>query len=332
MTEDEKLLAFLLLTDKIAERSKDNSTQVGAIFLNKNETAPRCFGYNGMPRGLDDNNRERLERPEKYFWFEHAERNGIYNGAREILDNKTIISTFFPTMESARAIVSTGIKKVVVLREKIEDLDMYRRVTTLFKETNVELVQTHKDYQSEIESYKHNLSIEEIDKLISLHHKYMQNIEFLNEYALSFSPSRDRKEAAMILNEKTFAPIENGFGVNSPPEVLKYITEEMHTEKNYWFQDAIKNAVFNSVREKFDGCTVVASWCPCIDCSLAITAVGAKKVVTREIDFTHEADQRWKESFGRTQHLYKTAGIELKLFNVKRPELKPQKLKRVRVK
>ena len=324
MTEDEKLLAFLLLSDKIAERSKDNSTQVGAIFLNKNETAPRCFGYNGMPRGLDDNKIERLERPEKYFWFEHAERNGIYNGAREILDGKTIFSTFFPTMESARAIVSTGIKKVVVFKEVMEDFDMYKRVTTLFKETNVELVEISKDYQNELELYKQNLSVEEIDKLISLYHKYVQNVDFLNEYALSFSPSRDKKEAAMILDEKTFAPVDNGFGVNSPPEVLKNITEKMHQEKEFWFQDAIKNAVFNSVREKFEGCTVVASWCPCIDCSLAITSIGAKKVVTREIDFTHEADQRWKESFERTQYLYKTAGIELKLFDVKRPELKPQ--------
>ena len=28
-------------------------------------------GYNSFPRGINDNLKERQERPEKYYWFEH---------------------------------------------------------------------------------------------------------------------------------------------------------------------------------------------------------------------------------------------------------------------
>ena len=31
---------------------------------------------------IDDNKIDRQKKPEKYFWFEHAERNAIYNAAR----------------------------------------------------------------------------------------------------------------------------------------------------------------------------------------------------------------------------------------------------------
>ena len=52
--------------DKIASRSKDPSTKVGANFKsisNGIPTHPISFGYNGMPRGLNDNHPERNERP-----------------------------------------------------------------------------------------------------------------------------------------------------------------------------------------------------------------------------------------------------------------------------
>ena len=36
--------------------------------------------YNGIVRGVSDDIPERLERPTKYDFFEHAERNAVYNG------------------------------------------------------------------------------------------------------------------------------------------------------------------------------------------------------------------------------------------------------------
>lgn len=341
MTEEEKLRKFLLLTDKIAARSKDPSTKVGAIFLNKMENAPRSFGYNGMPRGLDDTNEERNIRPEKYQWYEHAERNAIYNVAREILTDKIIFLTKYPNMEEARAIVSVGISKVIVPlyshEEKSSDPKMVERVTTLFKEMAVELIELNElEIRSGFSPYDYGTDLTEAQikeelKEFSIKEKYLNNIDILQEYANYFSPDRVSKHGAMIL-DKTFTPVENGFGVNSPPDILKEITEEMHEEKEFWFQEPVKNAIFNSVREKFDGCTGVASWCPCIHCSLAITSVGTKKVVTRAIDLNNEADKRWEDSFNRSKKLYKMAGIEFVLLNEPKLDNTVEQTKKVKSK
>jgi len=59
-------------------RSKDKSTHVGAVVVDDLNIV-RSMGYNSFVRGINDDVPERQERPEKYFWFEHAERNAIYN-------------------------------------------------------------------------------------------------------------------------------------------------------------------------------------------------------------------------------------------------------------
>jgi len=69
-----------------------------------------------MPRGCDDNIEIRHQKPEKYFWFEHAERNLIYNAARvgTPLEGCTlIVSPLFPCMDCARAIVQAGFIRVI---------------------------------------------------------------------------------------------------------------------------------------------------------------------------------------------------------------------------
>ena len=97
------------------EFSKDESTKVAAMVLGRNTYEIRTSGYNGMPRGCDDSKPCRLERPEKYSWMEHAERNAIYNAARvgTPLSGGILIVTLFPCMDCARAVVQAGIEGVV---------------------------------------------------------------------------------------------------------------------------------------------------------------------------------------------------------------------------
>lgn len=329
--EYKDLVEYLLLTDKISNFSKDPSTKVGAIFLNKDGTSPRSIGYNGMPRGLDDTNETRNQRPEKYFWYEHAERNGIYNIAREVLEGHIMFSTKFPNMEGARAAVSSGIKKIVTYsinnleNSSVEDKEMYIRVSTLLSETGVELMQINKqEIDAGFSPYdiknkeKNNVLMK---KEFEMQEKCLKYLDFLQEYANKFSPDREEKNGCMILNEKTFAPIKNGFGLNAPPATLKNITEEMHKpeEKKFWFQEAEKNAVFNAIKEEFEHSTIITSWCPCINCSLANVSVGLNRVITRLPDFTKEEDIRWKESFDRSQKLYNIANVELILLDIPKP-------------
>jgi dCMP deaminase len=105
---------FLNIAEQVKLKSKDQSTQIGAVIVGEDKEV-LSTGYNSFPRGLDDSLQERQERPEKYFWMEHAERNAIYNAARigVSLKNSTIyLTSGLPCMDCARGIVNSGVKTV----------------------------------------------------------------------------------------------------------------------------------------------------------------------------------------------------------------------------
>lgn len=112
----EKARKYLEIAQAVSKLSKDPSTQVGALVLGPAGEV-RSLGYNGAPRGCRADEDERgTTRPEKYFWFSHAELNAITNAARvgTPLDNASLVVTHPPCMDCARAIVQAGIKHVFV--------------------------------------------------------------------------------------------------------------------------------------------------------------------------------------------------------------------------
>lgn len=137
---------FMRLAQGIALRSKDRSTQVGCVIVGPDNEI-RSTGYNSFPRGMDDHHPERHERPEKYKWTEHAERNAIYNAARvgTPLKGCRVYCGLFPCMDCARAIVSVGCTEVIAVKLDPEsDLakrweEEFVRVGPLFEETGVTL-------------------------------------------------------------------------------------------------------------------------------------------------------------------------------------------------
>lgn len=123
--------------------SKDESTQVGAVIIGPTNEV-RSLGYNGAPRGCRaDEDSRGITRPEKYFWYSHAELNAITNAARVgvPLDGSTIVVTHPPCMDCARAIVQAGIKQVIAARPAAEFAERWiehtQRVQTLFSECKV---------------------------------------------------------------------------------------------------------------------------------------------------------------------------------------------------
>ena len=105
---------FRTLVHTVKLKSKDENTQIGAIIVGKDKEIVST-GYNSFPRGLDDNIRERQQRPEKYFWFEHAERNAIYNAARIGVSTKgctMYLSCGIPCSDCARGIINAGITRI----------------------------------------------------------------------------------------------------------------------------------------------------------------------------------------------------------------------------
>lgn len=105
---------FMAIAKEVAKKSKDRSTKVGCVVVGPDNEI-LTTGYNGFPRGIDDNVEERHQRPLKYAWTEHAERNAIYNAARTgtRLKGSRIYLPWFPCMDCARAIVQSGIVEVV---------------------------------------------------------------------------------------------------------------------------------------------------------------------------------------------------------------------------
>jgi dCMP deaminase len=96
-----------------ASWSKDRAMKVGCVIVGQANQI-LTGGYNGFPRGVDDNVDSRHERPDKYLWTEHAERNAIYNAARHgvALDGATIYTPYFPCANCSRAIIQVGIIRV----------------------------------------------------------------------------------------------------------------------------------------------------------------------------------------------------------------------------
>lgn len=105
---------FINIAEQVKLKSKDQRTQIGVVIVGKNNEIVST-GYNSFPRGIDDNVAERQERPEKYFWFEHAERNAIYNAARIGVSTKgttMYLSHWFPCADCARGIINAGITAI----------------------------------------------------------------------------------------------------------------------------------------------------------------------------------------------------------------------------
>jgi len=100
---------YLEICKVVAARSKDPNTQIGCVIVGPNHEI-RSTGYNSFPRGIRDDVPERLVRPTKYLWIEHAERNGICNAARAgtATEGCTIYVEIMPCMDCARAIVQAG--------------------------------------------------------------------------------------------------------------------------------------------------------------------------------------------------------------------------------
>jgi dCMP deaminase len=105
------------LAGHIGTWSKDQSRQVGCVIVGSANQL-LSSGYNGFVRGVDDERPDRHERPAKYDWTEHAERNAIYNAARigVRLEGATVYLSWFPCAACARAIVQVGTERLVAIK------------------------------------------------------------------------------------------------------------------------------------------------------------------------------------------------------------------------
>ena len=132
-------IRFLEMAKLVASWSKDPSTKVGTIAV-RNRTVI-AQGYNGFPRGIDDN--DRLDnRTVKYMYIVHSEMNAIYNAAENgvSLKGSTIYTVGLPVChDCAKGLIQVGIKRVVTPEIKTPErwLKSLRLTKEMFKEADI---------------------------------------------------------------------------------------------------------------------------------------------------------------------------------------------------
>ena len=109
-------------------KSKDTNTKVGAVLVDKEQHIIGT-GYNGFPRGIDDDALPMERTGEwtstKYPYVVHAELNCILNSIMSAKGSE-MYCTLFPCNECAKALIQAGVRRIVYLWDKHHDDDAYK--------------------------------------------------------------------------------------------------------------------------------------------------------------------------------------------------------------
>lgn len=130
---------FLDLAAHVAGWSKDPSTKVGAVAVDPTSRAVLSTGYNGLPRGVDDQPC-RMQRPGKYLWTAHAEENLVAHAARQTLHGATVYVTHLCCANCTRMLINAGVSKIVCGPGLTNmDYENFAVARQMLKEADVEL-------------------------------------------------------------------------------------------------------------------------------------------------------------------------------------------------
>ena len=134
---------FLKLAKHISEWSKDPSTKVGCVVVGPDREL-RSTGFNGLPRGIEDNEERLNNREIKYPLICHAEENAIMHAARIGISLKgcTAYVTWPPCTRCARSLIQAGVS-TIVYPENIEIperwMDDFNLSLNMLKEATISL-------------------------------------------------------------------------------------------------------------------------------------------------------------------------------------------------
>lgn len=135
---------FMGIAELSAKRSKDPKTQVGACIINPKNNNILSIGYNGLPRGMDDDNitwedtDNFLEN--KHTYVVHAEANAILNSAGRDITGGIMYITMFPCNECAKLIVQSGLTSLVYKDDKFLYKDKGAAALHIFEKAGVNVV------------------------------------------------------------------------------------------------------------------------------------------------------------------------------------------------
>ena len=149
---------FMGLAHLSGLRSKDPNTQVGAVIVDENNRVV-SIGYNGFPSGVSDDEfpwgREGGVLDTKYAFVVHAELNAILNSQRSVR-GCTLYVSLFPCNECAKAIIQSGIRRIVYESDKYDGVDTNIASKRMLRAAGVELVRISNTVKLTVEKTENN--------------------------------------------------------------------------------------------------------------------------------------------------------------------------------
>lgn len=295
--------------------SKDPSTKVGAVMVDSQDFTMLTHGYNGMPRGIDESRQERQERPLKYAYYEHAERNAIYNLARQVLKGSIAISTTKPSISCARALISVGVTEFYFPHpaERDEELQI---ALQLFSEARVLVGLTGEERL-----------IFASDETLREESRHLRKIMQYANYAAAL-PELLTKEplgsATVYLARDEYTVLAQGYS-GMPRGAQDDRTERYLGElRDMWVESSVRNAIYNAVRPKLKGSTALVTATTCVECARACAAVGIAEVIYTEP--TEDFKQRWEASISTALDMLRELGVTVTEMPQSLSHLAPQAL------
>jgi dCMP deaminase len=106
-------IRFIQLAHLVKEWSKDPSTKCGCVLVRDRRIL--ATGYNGLPAGLSDDLSLLNNREYKLNVVIHAEKNAIFNAAKNGASTEGAIAyvNFHPCSQCASALIQAGVVRVI---------------------------------------------------------------------------------------------------------------------------------------------------------------------------------------------------------------------------
>jgi len=147
---------FMLMAHLMAERSKDPSTQAGAVIVDENNVIIG-LGYNGFPRNCSDENfpweRQGDFLGTKYAYVVHAEENAVYNANKQVRGCR-LYCTLFPCNECTKTIIQSGISEIYYESDKYHDEDVWKASRKMLDAAGIPYTQYIPAKKLSIEDYE----------------------------------------------------------------------------------------------------------------------------------------------------------------------------------
>lgn len=137
---------FLSLAKEISTWSKDPSTRVGSVIVDKDNRIV-SVGYNGFARNVKDSKERLNNRDTKYSLTIHAEVNAILFSDRSLDGCSIYTYPFMPCSSCASVIIQKGLSRIISIETDIErwkkNLSLSRDIIA---ESGVILEEYHKNF------------------------------------------------------------------------------------------------------------------------------------------------------------------------------------------